>query len=200
MTHTLSHGKLVIISGPSGAGKSTVVDLLLDQCDLPLTLSVSATTRPPRGDEKDGVAYHFMENKEFTRLIDSGEFLEYKDVFGRGYWYGTLRETVTSGLDGGGWVILEIDIQGAQAVLKTIPDATTIFVHAGSIAELERRLIQRSTDTRESIQRRLQVATDEMSLAVNYQYQVENLDPQTAMAEICTILKRVGENDNAGRT
>ena len=108
MTILTSNGKLVIISGPSGAGKSTVVELLLNQCDLPLSLRVSATTRPPRGDEKDGVAYHFMKNDEFNRLRGAGKFLEYKDVFDRGYWYGTLRDTVTTGLDGGGWVIVGV--------------------------------------------------------------------------------------------
>ena len=200
MAASLSHGKLVIISGPSGAGKSTLVELLLEQCDLPLSLSVSATTRPPRGDEKDGVAYHFLEKDEFNKLRDSGKFLEYKDVFDRGDWYGTLRDSVTSGLDGGDWVILEIDIQGAHAVLESVPDATTIFVHAGSIDELERRLIKRNTDTTESIHRRLQVARNEMSLAKDYQYEVENADPLTAMSEICTILKEVGEHTDAGRT
>ena len=200
MTTLSSHGKLVIISGPSGAGKSTVVELLLSQCDLPLSLSVSATTRPPRGDEKDGIAYHFLKNDEFNQLREEGKFLEYKDVFGRGYWYGTLRESVTTGLDGGGWVILEIDTQGAQAVLKSIPDATTIFIHAGSMNELERRLVNRNTDTTESIERRLQVAQDEMSLADGYQYQIENADPATATYKICNILKEVGENHDAGRT
>ena len=193
MTATESNGKLVIISGPSGAGKSTVVDLLLKNCSLPLKLSVSATTRPPRKDEVDGEAYHFLDEHAFAELRDEDAFLEYKDVFASGFWYGTLRETVTTGLNQGLWVILEIDIQGAFSVLDSIPDATTIFIHAGTIEELERRLTNRGSDTAESIARRLQVARDEMSFREQYMHQITNSDPMQAMSEICTILEKVGE-------
>jgi guanylate kinase len=188
-----SKGKLVIISGPSGAGKSTVVDLLLKNSTLPLKLSVSATTRPSRKDEIDGEAYHFLDAESFELLRDQDAFLEYKDVFSSGYWYGTLRETVTTGLNQGLWVILEIDIQGALSVLDSIPDATTIFIHAGSIEELERRLKNRGTDSVESIDRRLQVARDEMSFSVRYMHQITNSDPLQAMSDICYILEKVGD-------
>jgi guanylate kinase len=194
MTKTIhSDGKLIIISGPSGAGKSTVVDLLLKNCSLPLKLSVSATTRPPRKDEIDGQAYHFLDQEVFSQLRDQDAFLEYKDVFRSGYWYGTLRETVTTGLNQGLWVILEIDIKGAFSVLDSIPDATTIFIHAGSIEELERRLNNRSTDSTESIARRLQVARDEMSFSKEYMHQIINSDPMQAMSDICSILEKIGE-------
>lgn len=188
-----SNGKLVIISGPSGAGKSTVVDLLLKNCTLPLKLSVSATTRPPREHEEDGVAYHFLDEQAFLLLRDQDDLLECMDVFSSGFWYGTLRETVTSGLNQGLWVVLEIDIQGAFSVLDSIPDATTIFIHAGSIEELERRLTSRGTDTAESIARRLQVARDEMSLSEQYMHQIINSDPMQAMSDICSILEKVGD-------
>jgi guanylate kinase len=188
-----SKGKLVIISGPSGAGKSTVVDLLLKNSTLPLKLSVSATTRPSRKDEIDGESYHFLDAASFERLRDQDAFLEYKDVFSSGYWYGTLRETVTTGLNQGLWVILEIDIQGAFSVLDSIPDATTIFIHAGSIEELERRLKNRGTDSVESIDRRLQVARDEMSFSERYLHQITNSDPMQAMSDICYILEKVGD-------
>ncbi|MBT4691876.1 MAG: guanylate kinase [Planctomycetaceae bacterium] len=193
MVATKSNGKLVIISGPSGAGKSTVVDLLLKNCKLPLKLSVSATTRPPRESEVDGEAYHFIDEPSFTQLREQDAFLEYKDVFASGYWYGTLRETVTTGLNHGLWVILEIDIQGAFSVLNSIPDATTIFIHAGSIEELERRLTHRGTDSPESINRRLQVARDEMSISEKYMHQITNSDPMQAMSDICSILEKVGD-------
>ena len=188
-----SNGKLVIISGPSGAGKSTVVDLLLKNCEIPLKLSVSATTRPPRKTELDGEAYHFLDAKAFAKLRDEGAFLEYKDVFSSGYWYGTLRETVTTGLNQGLWVVLEIDIQGAFIVLDSIPDATTIFIQAGTIEELERRLTNRGSDSAKSIARRLQVARDEMSFREQYMHQITNTDPMRAMSEICSILEKVGE-------
>ena len=188
-----SNGKLVIISGPSGAGKSTVVDLLLKNSPLPLKLSVSATTRPSRKDEIDGEAYHFLDEQSFEELRNQDAFLEYKDVFASGYWYGTLRETVTTGLSQGLWVILEIDIQGALSVLDSIPDATTIFINAGSIKELERRLNNRGTDDVESIDRRLQVARDEMSFSEQYMHQITNTEPMQAMSDICFILENVGD-------
>jgi guanylate kinase len=193
MTVTNSNGKLVIISGPSGAGKSTVVDLLIKNCALPLKLSVSATTRPPRKDEVDGESYHFLDEQAFLRLREQDDLLEYKDVFASGYWYGTLRETVTTGLNEGLWVILEIDIQGAFSVLNSIPDATTIFIHAGSIGELQRRLRNRGTDSAESIARRLQVARDEMSFSEQYMYKITNSDPMQAMSDICSILEKIGD-------
>ena len=193
MHSTKSNGKLVIISGPSGAGKSTVVDLLLKNSTLPLKLSVSVTTRPSRKDEIDGEAYHFLDQQSFEQLRDQDDFLEYKDVFASGYWYGTLRETVTTGLKQGLWVILEIDIQGAFSVLESIPDATTIFIHAGSIEELERRLKKRGTDAVEVISRRLQVARDEMSFSEQYMHQITNSDPMQAMSDICYILQKLGD-------
>ena len=183
----------MIISGPSGAGKSTVVDLLLKNSPLPLKLSVSATTRPSRKDEIDGEAYHFLDEQSFEELRNQDAFLEYKDVFASGYWYGTLRETVTTGLSQGLWVILEIDIQGALSVLDSIPDATTIFINAGSIKELERRLNNRGTDDVESIDRRLQVARDEMSFSEQYMHQITNTEPMQAMSDICFILENVGD-------
>ena len=125
-------GRLIIISGPSGAGKSTVVRRLLRECELPLTLSISATTRPPRAGEEHGVDYFFMDQAEFDRRQAAGEFLEYKEVFGLGYWYGTLRQQVASGLSQGRWVILEIDVQGALAVLDQQEfDPITVFIHPG---------------------------------------------------------------------
>ena len=122
-------GKLIIISGPSGAGKSSVVKRLIAESSLPLTLSISATTRPPRLGEVDGREYHFLAPEEFALRRKRGEFLECKEVFGRGTWYGTLLESVSTGLNLGKWVILEIDVQGALAVLGEFPQAITVFVH-----------------------------------------------------------------------
>ncbi len=143
-------GRLIIISGPSGAGKSTVVRHLLQECDLPLTLSISATTRPPRVGEQDGNDYFFMDQDEFDRRREAGEFLESKEVFGLGYWYGTLRQQVASGLSQGRWVILEIDVQGALAVLDQQDlDPITVFIHPGGMEELEQRLRNRETESEE---------------------------------------------------
>lgn len=182
--------RLVIISGPSGAGKSTVVRELLATCPLPLMLSVSATTRPPRAGEQEGVNYFFISHDEFARRRAAGEFLECKEVFGRGDWYGTLQSQVASGLAAGKWVILEIDVEGAQAVLQRHPQALTIFIHSGSLEELEARLRKRNSETEASLARRLEVARRELACIGRYRYQVINRDVQQAVRDICEILSR----------
>lgn len=181
-------GKLVIISGPSGAGKSTVLKRVLAECAQPLELSVSATTRRPRPDETDGVDYHFLSKEAFARRRDNGEFLEWKEVFGHGDYYGTLRNTVTAGLAAGKWVVLEIDVEGATMVLESHPDAITIFLHPGSDEELERRLRDRATETEDSIQRRLEVARREMACLDKYKHEVVNATVDQAVEDICLIL------------
>tara|TARA_B100000686_G_scaffold164695_1_gene172345 strand:+ start:1978 stop:2565 length:588 start_codon:yes stop_codon:yes gene_type:complete len=192
MAETTQLGQLVIISGPSGAGKSTVLRILLSVCPLPLDLSISATTRPPRPAEVDGVDYHFLTADEFDSKLSNGEFLEHKEVFGRGHYYGTLRETVTTGLNTGRYVILEIDVAGAMSVLEHIPNAITIFIHPGTQQELENRLRGRETDSEESIIRRLEVAKSEMGLMNRYQHIIVNEQPETAAETICQILKNSG--------
>jgi guanylate kinase len=186
-------GKLVIFSGPAGAGKSTVVRRLMEQCPLPLALSVSATTRSPRPGEQNGVDYHFLSPEEFHRRRAGGEFLEAKEVFGLGNWYGTLRDTVTTGLNAGKWVMLEIDVQGTLTVLEQIPDAITIFIHPGTLVELERRLRDRKTETEAAIQRRLQVAREELSYMDRDRFAVVNDTVDRAVQEICEILSKSGE-------
>src|SRR6185295_5239160 len=189
-------GGLVVISGPSGAGKSTVVHELVRHCHVPLALSVSATTRAPRPGEVDGVDYHFLTKEEFQRRREAGAFLEFKEVFGRGDWYGTLQSEVESGLGAGKWVILEIDVEGAMSVLAAHPDAVTIFIHCGSLAELERRLRQRNTESEASIQRRLEVARGELALQDRYTWQINNTDVQQSVHRICDILAREGNKND----
>jgi guanylate kinase len=180
--------KLVIVSGPSGAGKSTVLKQFLKTCPLPLQLSVSATTRAPRPGEQNGKEYYFLSKEEFARRRKLGEFLECKEVYGHGDWYGTLKQTVAAGLAEEKWVVLEIDVQGALAVLDTYPEAITIFVHPGSLAELERRLRHRATESEDSIQRRLEVARAEMDLMHHYKHHVDNQVVSQAADEMCEIL------------
>lgn len=181
-------GKLVIISGPSGAGKSTVLRRVIAECPLPLDLSISATTRSPRPGETDGVEYRFLSKEEFSRRKEMGEFLEWKEVFGRGDYYGTLRDTVTAGLSAGKWVVLEIDVEGARMVLESYPEAITLFLHPGNDQELERRLRDRGTETEDSIQRRLEVARREMSCLKEYIHEVVNDTVDQAVIEMCQIL------------
>lgn len=181
-------GKLVVISGPSGAGKSTVLKQVIEACSLPLELSVSATTRKPRPGETDGVDYRFLSKEYFAMLQERGDFLEWKEVFGQGDYYGTLRNTVSAGLTAGKWVVLEIDVEGAMMVLETYPEAMTIFLHPGSNAELERRLRERGTETEDSIQRRLEVARREMTCLKKYKHEVVNGTVDQAVEDICQIL------------
>jgi len=185
-------GKVVIVSGPSGAGKTTVMKRVFQRCTPPLVPSVSATTRPPRPGERDGVDYHFLSNEEFTARVARGEFLEHCQVFGRGYWYGTLLAEVASGLSAGKWVVLEIDVQGALAVLQHFPDAVTIFLRPTSLEELERRLRCRGTETEEAIRRRLAQARHELEMAGHYRFNVVNDDIDRAVDEICRVLADCG--------
>ncbi len=184
-------GRLVVVSGPSGAGKSTVLKRLFQAPPVPmdfLVASVSATTRPPRPGEVDGVDYHFLSEEEFARRRERGEFLECFEVFGRGHWYGTLFSEVTPSLEAGKWVVLEIDVQGALSAMKQYGDAITFFVRPPSLEVLECRLRQRHTETEEAIQRRLAQARNELAMADRYRYQVVNDDVDRAVREICDLL------------
>jgi guanylate kinase len=190
MTSPKSH--VVVVSGPSGVGKTTVVRRVMDECPLPLTLSTSVTTRKPRAGELDGVDYHFFEKNEFLRRREAGDFLESFEVFGRGHWYGTLRDEVASSLAAGKWVVLEIDVNGAMQVVEQYPDAITVFVSPDSFAELERRLRGRATETEERIQRRLEIARNELQFKDRYGHVVVNDDVERATNEIIEILTQSG--------
>jgi guanylate kinase len=181
-------GRLIVISGPSGVGKTTLLKRLFEECPF-LVSSVSATTRSPRPGERDGVDYHFITDAEFQHRRQAGEFLECFEVFGRGTWYGTLAGEVAPSLKAGKSIVLEIDVQGAMAVLERFPQAITIFVHPSSPDELRRRLLGRGTEDEESIERRMEAARRELACADRYQYQVVNDDVDQAVREICDIIR-----------
>lgn len=190
-------GRLVILSGPSGVGKSTLVRKLLDRVGEGLRLSVSATTRDPRPGETDGKDYHFLTHEEFASRKERGEFLECIEVFGRGHWYGTLIAEVTPSLRAGVWVLLEIDVDGAQRVLAQRPEALTLFVMpADSLEEAERvletRLRARGTEDEASLRRRLEVARREMERAGQYQHTIVNDGLDAAVDEIHALLHNEG--------
>lgn len=189
--------RIVVLSGPSGTGKSTIVNRLAAQRGIKLIKAISATTRPPRNQEQDGVDYYFLTKEEFLRRRDANEFVECFEVHGSGNWYGTLKSEVRRAHEAGGWAMLEIDVQGAMHVVAQYPEAVTIFIRTASEADFERRLRARGTESEEVIQRRLQTARRELEMADRYRYQVINDDLDRATAEIVQILKGVEANSNA---
>jgi len=191
-----ARGKLVVVSGPSGVGKTTVLKRLFAVCSLPLRASVSATTRPPRPGEQHGLDYHFLSEEEFHCRRQRGEFLECFEVYRSGWWYGTLKTEVTTGLAAGQWVVLGIDVHGAFSVVAQYPDAITIFLRPRSLEELEKRLRGRGTEDEAALERRLEQARNELALADWYRYQVINDDLDRAVREICDILIRSGETQH----
>src|SRR5207245_8140581 len=142
----MTKGPLIIVSGPSGSGKSTAIARLLDdmaKAALALHLSVSATTRPPRPGEQDGVHYHFWTKERFDRAVAAGEFLEWANVHGAQY--GTLRSEVDAPREQGIGVILDIDVQGAAQIRQCCPEHVSVFLRSSSLAAYEERLRKRGT-------------------------------------------------------
>ena len=194
MSETSNSGRLILFSGPSGVGKTTILKRLRERCSLPIIESVSATTRARRPGETEGVSYYYMTREQFQSHIDQNDFLEYTEVFGRGDMYGTLKEPVNRALADRKWIILELDVVGALKVLKIHPDAITIFVHPGSIEELEKRLRGRGTESEEALARRLEVATGEIESSSKYKHIVYNTSVEQTVDEICSLLKAIAEN------
>jgi len=190
-------GKLVVISGPSGVGKTTILRRLLT--DLPhLTPSVSATTRPPRIGERNGVDYHFIPANEFERRRAAGDFLECCQVYGRQYWYGTLVDEVTPRLAAGEWVVLEIDVEGTLSILARYPEAITIFVEPAHPDQLLERLRGRGTESPEAMARRLEVAHRELLQSHHYRHRVVNdNDVAASVTAIERILFDAGLSDSS---
>jgi guanylate kinase len=180
-------GLLIVISGPSGSGK-TSISKILRETEPNLNFSISATTRPPRADELDGVDYYFLSEVEFRRKIEAGEFAEWA-VYGNHH-YGTLKETVEHSLRSGKDLLLEIEVQGAIQLRKLYPEGVFIFILPPSRASLEARLRNRRTESEDDISRRLLIATSEIGYIRNYDYIVFNYDNQitTAVETISCII------------
>ena len=178
-------GKTFIISGPSGVGKSTVLkELFQDRDDL--YFSVSATTRPPRPGEINGVHYHFTDVDEFRKMISEDAFLEYAEYVGN--FYGTPKKFVNEAMEQGKDVLLDIEIQGAMQVCAKRPETVRIFIAPPSWKELERRLTARGTDSPEKVQKRLLRAQVELEMARDYDYFVVNDTVENAVNELRAIM------------
>ena len=179
-------GLLILISGPSGTGKGTVCDLLRKN-HPEISYSISATTRQPRPGEQDGVNYYFYDKEKFRQMIDTGELLEWAEVYGN--YYGTPKQKVLDRLNAGEDILLEIDTQGALNVMKAVPEGLFIFLLPPSLEELANRLKGRGTETEESLQRRLGAAVDEIKIAHNYRYVVVNDKVEAAEKAIAGIIE-----------
>ena len=185
----------IVISAPSGCGKTTLIDMLLQEyCDI--VYSISCTTRTPRGEEEDGVDYHFKTVERFEELIAEDAFIEHARVHGN--YYGTLREPIESALREGCSVILDIDVQGAAKVrefVHSLPDSdpmkagyVDIFILPPSMEELRSRLVGRGTDSPEAVEKRLENAEGEIARAGEYMFRVTNDDLGMAYRRLCDLI------------
>lgn len=186
----------IVVSAPSGCGKSTLVDLLLQEYP-DLSYSVSCTTRAPRGEEEDGIDYHFLSVERFRDLIDQGAFLEYAEVHGN--YYGTLKSTIEEVMAEGHSIILDIDVAGAanvrHYVMHHLPPSSPlrrgfmdVFINPPSLDALRERLEKRGTDAPDVIERRLANAEGEMARANEYMHRVMNDDLGLAYRRLCDLI------------
>ena len=178
-------GRIFVVSGPSGSGKSTLIHEVRQKVP-DLGYSVSHTSRPPRGQEKNGVEYHFVSRENFQEMIDKGEFVEwaevYRDLYGTSV--SSLRSQITIGLD----VIMDIDVQGGRNIKDHFKDAILIYVLPPSLEILEKRLRDRGTDDEKTIRTRLNKAAKEIKNCVSYDYLLFNGDLDQAVEELKSIL------------
>lgn len=182
-------GKIIIVSAPSGTGKSSIISKIIDNPELALGFSVSATSRSPRGEERDGREYYFLTPDEFSRRIEAGEFVEWEEVY-KGTCYGTLLSEVERVTGEGRNLIMDIDVKGALNVKKRFGDeAVSIFIMPPSLEELERRLRGRQTDSEEAISRRLGKAGYEMTFASEFDERVVNDNLSRAASEVEEIIR-----------
>lgn len=180
--------KIIIFSAPSGSGKSTIINYLMQQ-GLNLHFSVSATSRPPRGAEQNGVEYYFLTPEDFKQRIAQGEFLEYEEVY-KDRFYGTLKSQVDAQLAKGENVVCDVDVLGGQNIKKHYGQrALSIFIQPPSIEALRQRLEGRGTDSPEVINDRIARAEFELSFADKFDHAVVNDDLQQAQAEALALIQ-----------
>ena len=192
-------GKLIIFSAPSGSGKTTIVRYLLDQPELNLAFSVSATSRPRRGKEKHGVNYYFLSISEFKKHIKQGDFLEWEEVY-RDNFYGTLNSEVERLWEEGKNVIFDIDVAGGLRIKKKYPERTlAVFVKPPSVDELKIRLKKRSTESDAKINMRIAKASVELATAPQFDKIIKNYDLDQALKEAHQLVAEfVGVAENPG--
>ena len=179
-------GNLFVVVAPSGAGKTSLVaELLLREPEV--GLSISYTTREPRKGEEDGREYHFVDRARFEEMIEAGEFLEHANVYGN--YYGTSRRWIEEQLGLGHDVVLEIDWQGARQVRQLFPRMHGIFILPPALGELRRRLVGRGKDSKETIERRLASAREDVSHVLEFEYIIVNERFESAVADLVAVVR-----------
>jgi guanylate kinase len=181
-----SVAKVFVITGPSGVGKGTLIRALFDRIPS-LELSVSATTRPPRPGEQDGVAYHFLSHAQFDQRVEEGDFVEHAEYSGNRY--GTLRSELENRVSEGVPVVLEIEVQGARQVREKMPEAVQVFIAPPSRETLRTRLVGRGTDTPSQVQRRLETADAELAAQPEFPHVVVNDRLEDAIEELVGVVQ-----------
>ena len=179
--------RVLVLSGPSAVGKSTVVRCLRERVPQ-LYFSVSATTRAPRPGEVDGVDYHFVTREGFQRMIDEGALLEWADIHGGLHRSGTPAQPVRDAARDGRPVLIEVDLAGAKAIKRAMPEAFTVFLAPPSWAALEARLTARGTENADAMRRRLATAREELAAQGHFDAVVINRELESACAELIALL------------
>jgi guanylate kinase len=185
-------GELIVFSAPSGAGKTTIVKKILK--DYPqIIFSISATTRPKRETEIDGVEYFFLTESDFKKKIENDEFIEWEKFYD--YYYGTLKSFITANIEAGKVVLLELDVKGALTIKRLYPYAHLVYISPPSFEELVNRLRQRKTESESDFNKRIDRAKMELSLKDQFDYIIENRELETAVKEAKSLVEKILEEN-----
>ena len=182
------NGQIIVVSAPSGAGKTTIVKEILKEFP-DIIFSISATTRPKRPSEQNGVEYYFLTEEEFKKKIEKDEFIEWEKFYD--YYYGTLKTFISDNIQAGKAVLFELDVKGALTIKRLYPYAHLIYISPPSFDELVNRLRQRNTENESDFIKRIERAKMELSLKDQFDYVIENHDLQTAIKEAKSLVNKI---------
>ncbi len=186
-------GEIIVVSAPSGAGKTTIVKQILKQYP-DIVFSVSATTRPKRAVETDGVEYYFITENEFVEKIENDEFVEWEKFYD--YYYGTFKKRVDNCINERKTILLELDVKGSLSLKKIYPEAHLIYIMPPSYEELIKRLKGRKTENSEDFKKRVERAKMELSLKDQFDYIIENKDLEKAIKETSDLIRKITKQEN----
>ncbi len=186
-------GEIIAVSAPSGTGKTTIIKQILQKYPQ-IVFSISATTRPIRPSEKNGVEYFFIPEKEFLRKIENNEFVEWEKFYD--YYYGTFKSTIEENINAGKSILLEIDVNGALSLKSIYPEAHLIYIMPPSFEELVKRLNERRTESEVDLEKRIKRAKMELSLTDKFDYLIINKDLNKAIKETSELIKKIIQKEN----